>query len=259
MMKQIPPEELNEKLENSLTVIVPVYNEENTIQDILKRILEQPATREVIVIDDCSTDDSRKKIEEFPDKEKIKVFFQEVNKGKGAAIRKGFDEATSPFVIIQDADFEYNPEEYPNVIAPLVLDEADAVYGSRFMHSPGLVRYFRHEMGNKFLSFLSNVFSDIHLSDMETCYKAFKREVIQNLQLESNRFGIEVELTAKLAKARVLRIYEVPISYNPRRYDEGKKITWKDGVAALRHIFYFNVIADKDKFYKEPWDIVLNT
>ena len=179
------------------------------------------------------------------------------NRGKGAAITRGFAEATKDFVIVQDADNEYDPAEYPSVIAPLARNQADIVYGSRFMGTAGPVRYFRHEMGNKFLTTLSNIASDIHLSDMETCYKAFKRKVIQNINLESERFGIEVEITAKIAACRCLRIWEEPISYYPRRYAEGKKITWKDGFAALWHIFRFNVLADYKKFYCRDWEDVL--
>ena len=159
--------------------------------------------------------------------------------------------------MVQDADFEYTPEDYPIVLAPLLSGKADVVYGSRFMGTPGQVRFFRHEMGNKFLTFLSNFFSDIHLSDMETCYKAFKKEVIQNLILTSNRFGIEVEMTAKLAKAKCLCIREVPISYAPRSYNEGKKIGWRDGFAALWHIIRFNCFTSLRDSLKKPWDEVL--
>lgn len=244
-------------LDNSLSVIIPVYNEEKTVSGIIERVLARPETFEIILIDDASKDKTAEMIAPFLKNEKIKFLKQEKNQGKGAAVRKGIEEAKASYVIIQDADFEYNPDDYPEVIRPLAEDRADVVYGSRFMHTPGLVRYFRHEMGNKFLTFVSNVFTDIHLSDMETCYKAFKREVLQNLNLDANRFGIEVELTAKIAKARMLRIYEVPISYNPRRYNEGKKITWKDGVSALHHILKYNVFSDTKSFYKEDWEKVL--
>ena len=247
----------NAPLANSLSVIIPVYNEEKTVSGIIERVLARPETFEIILIDDASHDKTAEMIEPFLKNEKIKFLKQEKNQGKGAAVRKGIEEAKAPFVIIQDADFEYNPDDYPDVIRPLAEDRADVVYGSRFMHTPGLVRYFRHEMGNKFLTFVSNVFTDIHLSDMETCYKAFRREVIQNLNLESNRFGIEVELTAKIAHARMLRIYEVPISYNPRRYNEGKKITWKDGISALHHILKYNLFSKTRSFYKEDWEKVL--
>ena len=246
-------------LENSLSVIIPVYNEEKTVSGIIQRVLARPETFEIILVDDASSDKTSESISPFLKNDKIKFLKQEKNQGKGAAVRKGIKEATAPFVVIQDADFEYSPDDYPEIIRPLAEGLADVVYGSRFMHTPGLVRYFRHEMGNKFLTFVSNIFTDIHLSDMETCYKAFRREVIQNLVLETNRFGIEVELTAKIAKARMLRIYEVPISYNPRRYNEGKKITWKDGVSALYHIVKYNLFCNTRGFYKEEWEKVLSS
>lgn len=243
--------------ENCLTVVMPVYNEEATIATIVQLVLSRPEVGELLIIDDASKDASWEKLQEFAGNPRVKLLKQEVNKGKGAAITRGFSEATRDYVIIQDADFEYTPEDYPLVLAPLVSGKADAVYGARFMNTPGQVRYFRHEMGNKFLTFWSNVFSDIHLSDMETCYKAFRREVIQNLKLTSCRFGIEVELTAKLARSRKLRIWEVPISYRPRRYDEGKKIGWKDGFAALWHIFRFNCFSSDSKSFYRPWEEVL--
>lgn len=236
---------------------MPVYNEEATIATIVQLVLSRPEVGELLIIDDASKDASWEKLQEFAGNPRVKLLKQEVNKGKGAAITRGFSEATRDYVIIQDADFEYTPEDYPLVLAPLVSGKADAVYGARFMNTPGQVRYFRHEMGNKFLTFWSNVFSDIHLSDMETCYKAFRREVIQNLKLTSCRFGIEVELTAKLARSRKLRIWEVPISYRPRRYDEGKKIGWKDGFAALWHIFRFNCFSSDSKSFYRPWEEVL--
>ncbi|OGV31727.1 MAG: hypothetical protein A2020_05400 [Lentisphaerae bacterium GWF2_45_14] len=244
-------------LDKSLSVIIPVYNEEKTVSGIIQRVLARPETAEIILVDDASNDKTAEMIKPFLENDKIKFFRQEKNQGKGAAVRRGISEATAQYVVIQDADFEYSPNDYPEIIGPLAEDLADVVYGSRFMHTPGLVRYFRHEMGNRFLTFVSNIFTDIHLSDMETCYKAFKREVIQNLNLESNRFGIEVELTAKIAKARILRIYEVPISYNPRRYNEGKKITWKDGISALHHILKYNLFSKTRSFYKEDWEKVL--
>jgi len=255
MEKFMPSEKI--PLEKSLSVIIPIYNEEKTIAGIIQRVLARPEPLEIILVDDASSDKSSEIIAPFLENEKIKFLKQEKNQGKGAAVRRGIAEASAPFVIIQDADFEYSPNDYPEVLAPLAAGLADVVYGSRFMHTPGLVRYFRHEMGNKVLTFISNFFTDIHLSDMETCYKAFRREVIQNLNLESDRFGIEVELTAKIAKARVLKIYEVPVSYNPRRYNEGKKITWKDGVSALYHILKYNVFSDKKSFYKKDWEEVL--
>ncbi|MBR7121097.1 MAG: glycosyltransferase family 2 protein [Lentisphaeria bacterium] len=250
-MKNIPIPEA------SLSVVMPVYNEEATICEIVSLVLARPEVGELLIIDDASKDGSWQALQKFRDDPRVKLLQQEVNHGKGAAIIRGFAAASKDYVIVQDADFEYTPEDYPQVIQPLVNGKADAVYGARFMNSPGQVRYFRHEMGNKFLTFLSNVFSDIHLSDMETCYKAFRREVIQNLKLTSERFGIEVELTAKLARSRKLRIWEVPISYQPRRYDEGKKIGWKDGFAALWHIIRFNCFSSDEKSFRRPWEEVL--
>jgi glycosyltransferase involved in cell wall biosynthesis len=248
---------LDANMAKRLSVIIPVYNEEDTVLGIVERVLARPETAEIIIIDDASKDNTRQKLETLKNRENIKLLYQETNHGKGAAVIRGIGEATKEFVIIQDADFEYNPEDYPLVLSPLAAGKADVVYGSRFMGTPGQVRYFRHEMGNKVLTFASNLFSDIHLTDMETCYKAFRREVIQNLNLDSQRFGIEVEFTAKLAKSRMLRIWEVPISYNPRKYNEGKKITWRDGVSALFHIIKYNIFSKKDEFYKEPWEKIL--
>jgi len=240
-----------------LSVVMPAYNEERTIEEIINQVLARPEVGELLIVNDASTDRTWDHLQKLADNPRVRLFDQGVNQGKGAALIRGFKEATKPFVMVQDADFEYTPEDYPIVLAPLLAGKADAVYGSRFMGTPGLVRFFRHEMGNKFLTFLSNCFSDIHLSDMETCYKAFRREVIQNLKLESCRFGIEVELTAKLAKSRRLRIWEVPISYNPRRFNEGKKIGWKDGVAALCHIIRFNWFRSDEASFVRPWNDVL--
>ena len=242
---------------NILTVVMPVYNEEATIEIIVKEVLARPEVGELIIVNDASKDNSWEKLQQFASDPKVKLLNQEVNRGKGAALIRGFGEATKPFVMVQDADFEYTPNDYPVVLAPLLAGKADVVYGSRFMGTPGQVRFFRHEMGNKFLTFLSNFFSDIHLSDMETCYKAFKREVIQNLILTSERFGIEVEMTAKLAKAKTLCIWEVPISYAPRSYNEGKKIGWRDGFAALWHIMRFNCFTSLENSLKKPWQEVL--
>lgn len=244
-------------LTGSTSIIIPVYNEEKTIIRLVNSVLDRPEVGEVIIVNDASTDSSWQELQTFANNPRVKLFQHEYNKGKGAALIFGFAQASCRFVLVQDADFEYSPSEYPLVLQPLADDLADVVYGSRFMGTPGMVRFFRHEMGNKFLTFWSNVFSDINLSDMETCYKGFKREVIQNLNLCSERFGIEVELTAKVAAARILRIWQVPISYRPRRYNQGKKITWRDGIAAMWHIFRFNVLESKSKFYKKPWSEVL--
>ncbi len=248
---------MSSDLTGKLSVIVPVFNEENTVVELVKRVLARSETGEVIIVDDGSRDNTRAQLETLRGDKRIKIILQEVNQGKGAAVIRGIPEAACEYVIIQDADFEYTPDDYPLVLAPLIQGKADVVYGSRFMGTPGQVRYFRHEMGNKVLTFFSNLCSDIHLTDMETCYKCFKREVIQNLNLTSARFGIEVELTAKLAQSRRLRIWEVPVSYNPRKYNEGKKITWKDGVSAIYQIVKFNFFADRSVFYKKPWDEVL--
>ena len=254
-----PPADLREPVElaGQLSVVIPVYNEEATIEQLVNLVLARPEPGELIIVNDASKDRSWERLQAFRANPRVKLFNQEVNQGKGAAVIRAFSEATQPYVLSQEAAFEYSPEDYPTVLAPLAAGKADVVYGSRFMGTPGMVRYFRHEMGNKVLTFFSNLCSDIHLSDMETCYKAFRREVIQNLKLDSQRFGIEVEMTAKLAKCRCLRIWEVPISYNPRRYDEGKKITWKDGIAALWHIFKYNCLAFRELFYMRPWSEVL--
>jgi len=244
-------------LTGKASVVIPVYNEESTIVEVVNRVLAQPEVGEVIAVNDASTDNSWAKLQTFSGNPRVRLFRQDRNRGKGAALIRGFAEARMPYVLVQDADFEYSPTEYPHLLSPLAEGRAEVVYGSRFMGTPGIARFFRHEMGNKFLTFWSNVFSDVNLSDMETCYKAFRREVIQNLNLQSRRFGIEVELTAKVAAARVLRIWQTPISYRPRRYNEGKKITWKDGFAALWHILYFNLLAKKRNFYKRPWSEVL--
>ncbi|MFA6290727.1 MAG: glycosyltransferase family 2 protein [Victivallales bacterium] len=245
--------------EKILSVVIPVYNEAKTINVILDEVLARPETAEIIVVDDASKDNSKELIQKYVDRGdgRVRLVCQEVNHGKGAAIRRGFDEAKAPIVIIQDADNEYSPEDYPVIIAPIISGKADVVYGSRFQGAAGRVLYYKHRLGNKVLTSFSNLLTDINLTDMETCYKAFKREVIQNINLDSERFGIEVEMTAKFAHARVLRIYEVPISYNGRTYEEGKKITWKDGVAAIWHMIKYNILLNKSRFYKKPWNEVM--
>ena len=248
------------KKEKILSVIIPVYNEGKTVEAILDKVLSRPETGELIIVNDASSDNSEEVIKKYIDAHKnknIKLFTQEENKGKGAAIRRGFDEATCPIVIIQDADWEYTPDDYPVVIEPIVSGAADVCYGSRFQPGPGQVHNFRHMMGNKFLTTLSNILTNLSFTDMETCYKAFKREVIQNLNLQTNRFGIEVEMTAKIAKAKCLEVYEVPIRYFGRSYEEGKKIGWKDGVAAIWFMIKYNMILSPINFYKKPWDEVI--
>lgn len=223
-----------------LSIIIPVYNEISTLDEIISRVQSAPIDleKEIVLIDDCSTDGSREKLKEFEDEKNIKVLYHEKNQGKGAALRTGFDNMTGQIAIIQDADLEYDPDEYPVVLGPILDGKADVVYGSRFLSGPHRVLYFWHCMGNKALTLFSNMLNNLNLTDMETCYKAFKTEVLDGVKLKSNRFGFEPEFTAKIAKKKV-KIYEVPISYSGRSYEEGKKITWKDGVSALYCIIRF--------------------
>jgi glycosyltransferase involved in cell wall biosynthesis len=227
-----------------LTVIVPCYNERATVAELLRRVRAVPIDKEIIVVDDQSTDGSRDIVArlaaEWPE---LRHVLQPVNMGKGAAIRRGIAEARGEIVLIQDADLEYDPEEYPKIIKPIVDGHADVVYGSRFEGYPRRVMLFWHRLGNTFLTFLSNMTTNLDLTDMETCYKAFRREVIQSIHLRSDRFGIEPEITAKLAR-RGYRIFEVPISYYGRDYWEGKKINWRDGFAALWTILRFGLFSD---------------
>lgn len=215
-----------------LSVIIPCFNEERTIRTLIDQVLRSSVVAEVVVVDDGSTDGSRTELAGLDDP-RVRVILHERNQGKGAALRTGFAHATADFVVVQDADLEYDPAEYPVLLEPLLDDRADVVFGSRFLSGrPHRVLYFWHSMGNKFLTLLSNMFTDLNLTDMETCYKCFKREVIQSIEIEENRFGFEPEITAKLAAAK-FRIFEVGISYSGRTYDEGKKINWKDGVRAV--------------------------
>jgi len=231
----------------TLSVIIPVYNEETTIEELLIAVYDSEIVTEVILVDDCSRDKSVQKILDMKAKllnDKPSIKFELVqnkkNLGKGATLRKGFKIATSDVIIIQDADLEYDPKEYIKLIEPIAKGQADVVYGSRFIGGTHRVLYFWHYMGNKALTLLSNMFSNLNLTDMETCYKMFRREILENIELKSNRFGFEPEFTAKISKAN-LRIYELPISYYGRTYDDGKKITWKDGVAAIYHIIRYNL------------------
>jgi glycosyltransferase involved in cell wall biosynthesis len=211
---------------------MPCFNEERTLKQILDRVLESPLVGEVIAVDDASTDGTRAVLENY-ENDRLRVLTQPFNQGKGAALRRGFAEATLPFVIVQDADLEYDPGEYPKVLAPLLADDADVVYGSRFSGGDARrILYFWHTLGNRVLTLASNMATNLNLSDMETCYKAFRREIIQGIEIEEDRFGFEPEITAKIA-ALGCRVYEVGISYYGRTYDEGKKIGWRDGVRAI--------------------------
>jgi len=224
-----------------LTVIVPVFNEVTTIDTILEKVLASPVVEEVVVVDDGSTDGTRERYAAWEGRERVRVFLHPQNRGKGAAVRTGIAEARSEVIVIQDADLEYDPSEYPVLLAPILEGSADAVFGSRFLAGASRVLYYKHRMGNGFLTFLSNLATDLNLTDMETCYKAVRRELLQSLDLTQERFGIEPEMTAKLARAGA-RIYEVPISYRGRTYDEGKKIGWRDGVQAIWCIWKYGVL-----------------
>lgn len=225
-----------------LTIIIPCFNEVNTIRQIIDKIIEiNNYEKEIIVIDDFSTDGSRQILSEIEKVNISKLILNERNYGKGYCIKKGIEEATGDIVIIQDADLEYDPSDYKKLIEPIHKNQADVVYGSRFIGSEEKrVLYYWHTVGNKFLTTLSNMFTNINLTDMECCYKAFKTEIIKKIDLKENRFGFEPEVTAKLAKKNI-RIYEVGIKYFGRKYSDGKKITWKDGFAAIYCIIYYNV------------------
>jgi glycosyltransferase involved in cell wall biosynthesis len=241
-----------------LSVVMPVYNERLTLLEILERVQAVAIPKEVVIVDDGSTDGTREVLGRLEadlaearragtcdEKNEIRIFYQERNQGKGAALRRGFAEARGDIVLIQDADLEYDPREYPRLIGPILDGKADAVYGSRFTGSPRRVLFFWHHVANKFLTLVSNAVTNLNLTDMETGYKAFRGEVIRSIPIRSNRFGVEPELTAKLAKMRA-RIYEVPISYAGRGYWEGKKIRWTDGVAAIWTILKYAILDDQD-------------
>jgi glycosyltransferase involved in cell wall biosynthesis len=222
-----------------LSIVIPVYNEKNTILDVLSRVREVDIPKEIIVVDDYSTDGTRGILQALPSSEDLQIIYQPRNAGKGAALRAGFAVVSGDIVIIQDADLEYDPAEYPGLIQPILANKADVVFGSRFLGGPHRVLLFWHSVGNRILTALSNIFTDLNLSDMETCYKAFRTDILKNITLRENRFGFEPEFTAKISKTRC-RVYEVPISYSGRDYSEGKKIGWKDGVAAIYFIIRYS-------------------
>jgi glycosyltransferase involved in cell wall biosynthesis len=231
-----------------VSIVIPVYNEQETVQTLVELVVKAPlppgCTREIICVNDCSKDGTAAKLDElpklFPDTE-FQIYHKPVNQGKGAALRDGFAKAAGDIVLVQDADLEYDPDDYCKLLWPIVENKADVVYGSRFIGEPHRVLYFWHTIGNRFLTMLSNMFTNLNLTDMEVCYKVFRRSVLQQIPpLKCDRFGFEPEITAKIAKHRPrLRIYEVGVAYYGRSYEEGKKITWKDGIKAILAIIRF--------------------
>ncbi|MDQ3106982.1 MAG: glycosyltransferase family 2 protein [Actinomycetota bacterium] len=231
-------------MEPCLSVVIPCFNEQATLKTVIDKVLASPFTREVVIVDDGSSDDTLAEARSVTD-ERVRVFAQPTNMGKGAALRRGFREASSSYVVVQDADLEYDPNEYAELLEPLLDGRADVVYGSRFLAGrPHRVLYFWHSVGNKLLTTCSNVFTNLNLTDMETCYKVFKLEVIQSIHVEEDRFGFEPEVTAKIAKGGWV-VYEVGISYSGRTYAEGKKIGWRDGIRAFICIVKYSAVGER--------------
>jgi len=223
-----------------LSIVIPIYNEKATLEEIFRLVQATPYDKEIIAVDDASTDGSREILTRLAQQyDNVKAFYHQRNQGKGAALRTGFAQVTGDVVVIQDADLEYRPADYPSLLEPIEQDVADVVYGTRLVGGrPHRVLFFWHYLGNRAVTTLSNIFTNLNLSDMEVGYKVFRAEVLKGIQLRSDRFGVEPELTAKIAKKR-WRIYEVPIQYHGRDYTEGKKITWRDGIAAIYHIIRY--------------------
>jgi glycosyltransferase involved in cell wall biosynthesis len=238
----------------TVSVLIPVYNERHTIEKVIARVRSIDVKTQIILVDDCSVDGTRDILKRLAETDKnLTIRFHEVNRGKGAAIRTALAEANGEVTIIQDADMEYDPVEYPRLLQPIESGVADVVYGSRFLGGPHRVLFFWHQLGNQVLTLLSNVMTNLNLTDMETGYKMFRTDVMKAMRLTSDRFGFEPEVTARVAQMRC-RVYELPISYWGREYDEGKKITWRDGVAALWHIFKFNVLDRMPAVQRGPQD-----